>query len=201
MNPALIAIIVLLVVLLLVGFGMYNGLVRRRNGVGNGWSYIEVELKRRHDLIPNLVETVKGYAAHEQETFDRVVEARNAAMHASGGPAALSGPENALGRALQGLFALREAYPDLKASTAFLELQEELTATEDRIAVARRVYNANVRDYKNALQTVPQMWFARFGSFPPAEFFQAAEGDRAQPNVGDLLPNTSPGESEIPHGQ
>ena len=162
MKSTPIVIIVVLFLLFIVSVAMYNGLVRRRNDVANGWAYIEVELKRRHDLIPNLVETVKGYAAHEQQTLEKIIAARNSAMQATGDPVARSGPENALGRALEGLFALREAYPDLKANAQFLELQDELAATEDRIAVARRVYNANVRDYKNALQSVPQMWFARF---------------------------------------
>ncbi len=185
MSPGL-AVLGLIVVVAIICFSMYNGLVRRRNDVSNGWAYIEVELMRRHDLIPNLVETVKGYAAHEQETLERAVAARNAARAVVPGPAASSGPEQSLSGAVQQLIALGEAYPDLKANTQFLELQEQLADTEDRIAVARRIYNANVRDYRNALETVPQGWFARFGTFPKADFFQATESERKLQNLSEV---------------
>src|SRR5947199_2514309 len=132
----------------IVGFivMIYNGLVGKRVETQNAWSQIDVQLKRRYDLIPNLVETVKGYASHEKETFERVIQARNAAMNASG-PAAHAAAENALSGTLKSLFAVAEAYPDLKANTSFLSLQEELKSTENRIGFARQHYNDSVSGY------------------------------------------------------
>lgn len=175
-TGATIGIIVLILVVLaiLISVSMYNGLVRARNHVDNAWSQIDVQLKRRHDLIPNLVETVKGYAKHEQETFDKVVQARNAAINASSaGPAAQAEAENVLSGTLKSLFALSEAYPDLKANQNFLALQEELTSTEDRIAYARQFYNDRVLAYNNKCQTFPGSVFAGMFHFTTREFFDA----------------------------
>ncbi len=184
MKEILIVIVGAVFLIFCIVLLAYNGLVRKRNAVANGWAYIQTELKRRHDLIPNLVETVKGYAEHEQSTLDRVIAARNAATSAEARPASVGSAEAGLVGALNGLFALREAYPELKASEQFLSLQEQLAETEDRIAVARRIYNANVRDYLNALQTAPSMWIAGLGTFPPAEFFQATESESAPITIG-----------------
>lgn len=169
-----IVILVIVVLAILVSISVYNGLVRARNHVDNAWSQIEVQLKRRHDLIPNLVETVKGYAKHEQETFDKVIQARNAAINAqSGGPATQAEAENALSGTLKSLFALSEAYPDLKANQNFLALQEELTSTEDRISYARQFYNDRVLAYNNKCQTFPGSVFAGMFHFTTREFFEA----------------------------
>ncbi len=169
-----LVIVGLVVLVALIAISMYNGLVQARNHVDNAWSQIDVQLKRRHDLIPNLVETVKGYAKHEQETFDKVIQARNAAMNATaGGPAQQAQAENALSGTLKSLFALSEAYPDLKANQNFLALQEELTSTEDRIAYARQFYNDRVLAYNNKCQTFPGSVFAGMFNFEPREFFDA----------------------------
>src|SRR5687767_9340207 len=144
-------IAVLLVALVL----LYNRLVTLRNRVENAWAQVDVELKRRYDLIPNLVETVKGYAAHERDTLDAVITARTAALAAGGSPEQQSGPENALVDSLKQLLAVSERYPDLKANDQFLALQRELVNTEDRIQAARRFYNGNVRDYNRRVESVP----------------------------------------------
>ncbi len=171
---ALIIIVAVIVVVVLVFVSIYNGLVKLRNRVDNAWSQIDVQLKRRHDLIPNLVETVKGYAKHEQETLDRVIQARNAAMNA-GGVAATAQAENMLTGALKSLFALSEAYPDLKANTNFLELQEELTSTEDRVAYSRQFFNDTVLKYNNKIQTIPSNIVAGMFNFAVREFFEVEE--------------------------
>ena len=178
----LIVGIVFAVILLLI-VGMYNGLVRRRNQVDNAWSQVDVQLKRRLDLIPNLVETVKGYAAHEQKTLDAVITARNAAMAASPTPGSQATADNAVTGALRQLFALSEAYPDLKANQNFLALQEELSATEGRVAYARQFYNDSVLGYHNKLDTFPTLVVAKFGSFPRREFFEAEDTARQAPQV------------------
>ena len=154
------AVIVIVVVVVLLGLGLwvaFNGLVRKRNRTQEAWSEIDVELKRRHDLIPNLVSTVEGYAAHEQGTFEAVTEARANAVTAgaTGDPAKVAPAENALSGALRSLFAVAENYPQLRAVESFLQLQETLTATEDKIEYARRYYNTSARDYNIALQTLP----------------------------------------------
>ena len=131
--------------------------------IDNLWSNVDTELKRRYDLVPNLVETVKGYASHEQATFTEVIEARSAAVSSTGTPAEQAGDENMLVGALRQLLAVSEAYPDLKANTGFLELQQELVRTEDRIQAARRFYNANVRAYNTRVQSVPTNLVARIG--------------------------------------
>ena len=182
MSASLI-VIGLIALLVIVGIALYNRLVRRRNTVENAWSQIDVQLKRRIDLIPNLVETVKGYAAHEKETLDAVITARNSAMAAPANPAAQAQADNMLTGALRQLFALSEAYPDLKANQNFLALQEELTATEGRVAYARQFYNDSVLGYNNALQTFPTLIIAKMMSFKRREFFEAEPGAREVPKV------------------
>ena len=179
---ALIVIIVLVVVLVL-GIVLYNGLVRKRNQVDNAWSQIDVQLKRRLDLIPNLVETVKGYAAHEREALEAVIAARNTALAAPSEPAAQAVADNVVSGALRQLFALSEAYPDLKANQNFLNLQEELTATESRVAYARQFYNDSVLGYHNSLDTFPSLLVARLGGFQRKEFFEAEEQAQNPPSV------------------
>jgi LemA protein len=183
MTVALLVIIAILVLLALYAIWAYNGLIRRRNQIENAWSQIDVQLKRRLDLIPNLVETVKGYAAHERETLDNVIRARNAAMAAPDTPNAQADANNQITGALRQLFALGEAYPDLKANQNFLALQEELTATEGRVAYARQFYNDSVLDYNNKLQQFPTMIFARMLKFERREYFEADEAARTVPTV------------------
>jgi LemA protein len=180
----LIVILVLLVIVGLWAMGAYNGLVRLRNLVQESWRQIDVELKRRHDLIPNLVETVKGYAAHEKGVFEEVARARSAAITPGSGPAEQAQQENVLTQALGKLFAVAEAYPDLKASQNFMALQTELTNTEDRIAAGRRFYNANVRQLNTKIETVPTNIIAGMFHFVRAEYFEAEEPEvREAPTV------------------
>jgi LemA protein len=179
----LIILAVLAVLLVIWGIVAYNGLVQRRNRVENAWSQIDVQLKRRLDLVPNLVETVKGYAAHERETLDAVVRARNAALAAAPTPGAQAAADNVLTGALRQLFALSESYPDLKANQNFLSLQEELTATEGRVAYARQFYNDSVLSYHNKLQTFPSVLIARLFKFATKEYFEAEEGAQEVPRV------------------
>src|ERR1700680_1350094 len=185
--------IVLLVVLWF--FFTYNGLVAARNRTQEAWSEIDVELKRRHDLIPNLVSTVQGYVGHERGTLEAVTNARAAAVSAgaSGDPAKIGAAENMLTQSLRSLFAVTENYPDLKAIAAFTNLQETLTATEDKIEFSRRFYNGNVRDYNIKLQTLPTSLIAGALGFKPFGFFQADEADRAVPqvNFGNMPPTAS----------
>ncbi len=178
-------IIVIIVVVILVGYVIvaYNGLVRSKNQIENAWSQIDVQLKRRIDLIPNLVETVKGYAAHERETFEAVIAARNSAIAAPDTPAAQAAADNVLSGALRQLFALGEAYPDLKANQNFLALQEELTATEGRVAYARQFYNDSVLTYDNKLESFPTVIIAKIFSFEPKEYFEAEDQARVAPTV------------------
>jgi len=158
---------------------LYNGLVKLRNRIENAWSQIDVQLKRRYDLIPNLVETVKGYAAHERETLEAVIQARNMAVSAQGvGDQAQA--ENMLSGALKSLFAVSEAYPDLKANQNFLNLQEELTSSEDRIAYARQFYNDTVNRYNTKTQTFPTVVLAGMFNFGQREYFEA-EGEATGP--------------------
>jgi len=175
-------ILALVVVTALYLVVTYNSLVLLRNRVREAWSDIDVQLKRRYDLIPNLVETVKGYAAHEQGTFEKVIQARNAAMSAKGikekGEA-----ENALSQTLKSIFALSENYPDLKAATNFLELQRELTDTEDKVQASRRFYNGNVLDLNTRLETFPTNMIAGILGFKASEFFEANDGERQAPKV------------------
>lgn len=182
MVPLLI-VLGIVVVLVIIAVVMYNGLIRRRNQVENSWSQIDVQLKRRIDLIPNLVETVKAYAAHEKQTLDAVIRARNAAIAAPSTPGAQAEADNMLTGALRQVFALSEAYPDLKANTNFLALQEELTATEGRVAYARQFYNDSVLGYNNSLDQFPTMIFARMMKFERREYFEADAGSRDAPKV------------------
>jgi LemA protein len=176
----LIVIVVLVVLIGLYVLVTYNGLVSLRNRIENAWAQIDVQLKRRYDLIPNLVETVKGYASHEKETLDRVIQARNAGMGAqSVGDQAVA--ENMLTGALKSVFALSEAYPDLKANTNFLQLQEELTGTEGRIAYARQFYNDTVYRYNTQIQSFPANVLANNFKFAEREYFRA--DDEARGNV------------------
>jgi len=176
----ILAVVALLVVLIVV---LYNGLVRSRNQVDNAWSQVDVQLKRRLDLIPNLVETVKGYASHEKSTFEAVINARSAAMAAAPTPGAQGQADNVLSGALRQLFALSEAYPDLKANQNFLAMQEELTSTESRVAYARQFYNDSVLGYHNKLDTFPTVLVAKMGNFPHREFFEAEDAARTAPTV------------------
>jgi LemA protein len=179
---AVIVVVALLVIVIAMVVPPFNGLVRRRNRVDASWSQIDVQLRRRYDLIPNLVETVKGYAAHESGTFEAVVQARNASVAASG-PAEAAAAEGPITAALGKLFALAEAYPDLKADANFRQLQSEITSTEDRIAYARQFYNDSVMKYHNKIDTFPGMVVAKMGNFPHRELFEADEADRAVPKV------------------
>ncbi|HET9543246.1 MAG TPA: LemA family protein [Acidimicrobiales bacterium] len=169
-----LAIIAVIVIVLVV---LYNGLVKLRNRIENAWAQIDVQLKRRYDLIPNLVETVKGYASHERETLEAVTQARNMAVNAQGvGEQAQA--ENMLSGALKSLFAVSEAYPDLKANENFLNLQEELTGTEGRIAYSRQFYNDTVLRYNTKIQTFPAVVIAGMMRFTPREYFEAEPESR-----------------------
>src|SRR3982075_3443056 len=177
-----IGVVVLVVVWLVL---TYNGLVTSRNRTQEAWSEIDVELKRRHDLIPNLVATVQGYVGHERGTLEAVTNARASAVAAgaTGDPAKIGQAENMLSQSLRSLFAVSENYPELKAITAFTNLQETLTATEDKIEFSRRFYNGNVRDYNIKLQTLPTSLIAAVLGFKAFGFFQADASDRAVPQV------------------
>ena len=175
-------ILAIVVLLVLWVFSTYNGLVTKRNRVDNAWGQVEVQTKRRYDLIPNLVETVKGYASHEAATFERVVQARNAAQSATG-PADQAQAENILTGALRQLFAVAEAYPELRASENFQQLQAELSDTENKIAVSRQIYNDSVLTYNNAVQVAPANIVAGIFNFDPREFFDAPEAAAEPPKV------------------
>ena len=175
----LIGLAVLVVLWLIV---TYNSLVRSKNRTDESWSDIDVQLKRRHDLIPNLMNTVKGYAKHESSVFEKVTQARTAAMQATS-PAALGQAENMLTGALKSLFAVAEAYPELKASQNFLELQRDLTVTEDKIQAARRFYNTNFRHLNIKLESFPTNLIGSSLGFQKREFFEIADGERANVEV------------------
>jgi LemA protein len=172
-----IGVIALIAIFLVVA---YNGMVRARNKVDEAWSGIDVQLKRRHDLIPNLVETVKGYATHEREVFENVSAARSAAINARG-PAEAGQAEGALTRALGGLFAVAEAYPQLRAAESFTELQRELANTEDQIAGSRRIYNGNVQSYNTKIQVFPNSMLAGPFGFTRREFFEIEDPADREP--------------------
>ena len=181
-----IVLIVIVVILVLFLVTTYNRLVTLRQRVKEAWSDIDIQLKRRHDLIPNLIETVKGYAAHERGTFEAVTNARAQAVAAgaTGSPQQMAQAENALTGALRSLFAVAENYPQLQAVQEFKDLSENLTATEDKIAFARRFYNGNVRDYNTALQTFPTNILAGTFGFRPEQYFELADQtDREVPQV------------------
>ena len=175
-----ILLAILAILLVLFGLG-YNRLVRLRNEVSTGWANIDVQLQRRGDLIPNLVETVRGYAAHERGVFEEVTKAR-AALQQAATPAAAGQANDILSAALGRLFAVAEAYPELKASQNFLRLQDELTDTEDKISAARRYYNSTVMHYNTGIQSLPWVLVAKPLGFGEREFF-AAEGDTSLPEV------------------
>jgi LemA protein len=179
---AVIVILAIVVLIILWAVVAYNGLVRLRNRVENAWAQIDVQLKRRLDLIPNLVETVKGYAAHEKTTLDAVIQARNQGASASG-PAEAAQADNVITGALRQVFALSESYPDLKANQNFLSLQEELSATEGRVAYARQFYNDSVLKYNTKIQQFPAAILAGVAHFGPREYFEAEEGAREAPKV------------------
>jgi LemA protein len=177
-----VVIVVVVVLLLLVLVSMYNKLVRLRNRSENAWAQVDVQLRKRYDLIPNLVETVKGYAAHERETFEEVTRARTAAQQAQG-VAEQGQAENMLTQAIGRLFAVAEAYPQLRATENFQQLQAQLSDVEQQIAISRQVYNDTVLSYDNALQTVPTSIIANMFNFRPREYFQTEDATRAAPRV------------------
>jgi LemA protein len=181
----LFVVIAIVVILILIFAGTYNSLVRLRNRVKNAWAQIDVQLKRRHDLIPNLVETVKGYTTHERETLEAVTNARNLAQKAIGtGVGAQSKAEGELSSALSRLLAVVENYPDLKANQNFLALQEELTSTENKISFSRQFYNDSVLNYNNKTQMFPSNIIASMTGFKAGEFFEVeAAAEREAPKV------------------
>ncbi len=183
MEPIGIVVIAVIVLLVIWAVAQYNGLVRLRNLVQESWRQIDVELQRRHDLIPNLVETVKGYAAHERATLDEVTQARASAAAPGSSPAQQAQQENVLTQALGRLFAVAEAYPDLKANQNFLQLQQELTNTEDRVAAGRRFYNANVRSLNTKVETFPSNLVAGLFHFSREEYFETTDAARQAPGV------------------
>jgi LemA protein len=168
---AFLLIVIILGILIAAFVGIYNSLVKLRNTADQSWSDIDVQLKRRHDLVPNLVETVKGYAAHERNTFEKVVQARNVAMQASS-PADKAQAENVLQTTLRSLFALAESYPELKANQNFIELQKELSNIEEQIQLSRRYYNAVVRDLNTKIESVPSNIVANTYGFRKKEYFE-----------------------------
>ena len=176
MSTTAIIVLAVIVVFAIWAISVYNGLIAMRQRVNQAFADVDVQLKQRHDLIPNLVETVKGYAAHERQTLEAVTQARAGAINAQqgGNVAQQAQAENVLSGALKSLFAVSEQYPDLKANQNFLQLQEELTSTEDRIAYARQFYNDSVLNYNNRIQTFPRNVFAGMLNFEKREFF---EGD------------------------
>lgn len=204
----MIIVWILLGLVVLLGIGgvvMYNGLIGLKNRVEEGWRQIDVELKRRHDLIPNLVETVKGYASHERGTLEEVMQARSAAMNGGGTPAAAAQTEGQLSQALGRLMAVAEAYPDLKANQNFLALQNELTSTEDRIASSRRYYNALVRELNTKVESVPSNLVAGIAGVHKAEYFETSAVEAVVPSISfgeqgpagagapQVAPSTQPG--------
>ncbi len=183
-----IIILGLLVLLVVLGIGMYNSLVRLKVQTDNAWADIDVQLKRRYDLIPNLVETVKGYAGHEKGTLEAVINARNRAMNATS-PGDKAQAENMLSGALKSLFALAEAYPQLRAIESFTSLQNSLSQIEDTVQNARRYYNAVVRDLNTKIQQFPTNIFANMLGFKPREFFEVtAPAEREAPKVSFNAP-------------
>ena len=182
MDPTVKIILIVVAVIVVIGLPMawYNKLIRLRQLIKESWGNVDVQLKRRYDLIPNLVNVVKGYAKHEQDTLQRVIEARNKAAASNGNIGEQASDEQNLVSATKGLFAVIEKYPDLKASGNFIALQSELVNTEDRIAAARRFYNGNVRDYNVTRTSFPTMLAAKFGDFPPADFFEVEDSSMRQ---------------------
>jgi LemA protein len=183
MSTGVILILVAIGVIIVYLFSAFNSLIKLRNRTQEAWSDIDVQLKRRYDLIPNLVETVKGYASHESGTFEKVIQARNAAMSAQGTKAKAEA-ENVLSGTLKSLFALAENYPNLKASDNFIELQRELRDTEDKVQAARRFYNGNALNLKTMIESFPSNIIASMFSFKPMDFFEIEEeAQRQAPKV------------------
>ncbi|GIU99302.1 MAG: hypothetical protein KatS3mg014_0918 [Actinomycetota bacterium] len=199
---ALWVVLGIVVLVVLGGIVSYNRFVSQRQLIRDAWANIDTELRRRYDLIPNLVETVKGYAAHERAVFEEVTRARAQAAAATGSPAEQAAAEGPLVAALRQLFAVAEAYPDLKANQNFLALQSELANTEDRLQTARRFYNANVRDYNRRVQQFPSMLIARMFGFREEEFFEIEEAIREagppQVNFTQEGPSVSFGPPGVP---
>ncbi len=199
----MIALIVVIVIVVVVALGLwstFNGLVRKRNQVDNAWSQIDVQLKRRHDLIPNLVSSVKGYMQFEQDTLTKVTNARAAAVAAGAqGPAAQAQAENALTQSLRSLFAVVENYPDLKANQNVMSLQEELTTTENKISFARQFYNDSVMSYNTKIQSFPSNIIAGMFNFTTRQFFEAEAADRELPQVDlSMAPQVQMGQPAQP---
>ncbi|HXH22087.1 MAG TPA: LemA family protein [Dehalococcoidia bacterium] len=192
----LIVVIAVLVLLVIMAVGIYNGLVSARFRVREAWSGIDVQLKRRSSLIPNLVETVRGYAAHERETLENVTRAR-AALDRAGSPAEAAQANNMLTQTLRSLFAVAEAYPDLKANQSFQQLQSDLTDTEDKIAYARQFYNRNVLAYNEKTSTFPSVIIANMFNFQPEEFFEAEEAAREDVRVS-FAPSAPAAQAQSP---
>ncbi len=178
----MILLLIIIVIIVIAFIAIYNGLVVKRTRVDNGWAQIDVQLKRRYDLIPNLVETVKGYAAHEKEVLEKIAELRSRAMGAKS-PQEAAEANNMLTSTLKTLFAVAENYPQLKANENFLKLQEELTATENKISFARQFYNDVVMDYNATIQKFPQTIIASMFNFKTREFFEAPAEERAAVKV------------------
>lgn len=182
MMPYLVILVLIVLVVAIFAIATYNGLVGKRNKVANSWSQIDVQLKRRFDLIPNLLETVKGYAAHEKQTFEAVMQARSNYM-ASGSREDVMKANGELTQGLSRLFAVTEAYPELKANANFQELQQELSKTEDKIMFARQFYNDVVMEYNNAIQMFPANIFANRYNFVEEPFFTIDENESAAPKI------------------
>jgi LemA protein len=190
MNPGLGALLLVLALVLIWVVATFNRFVRLRQHLRESWADIDVELKRRYDLIPNLVETVKGYARHEQEVLDRVVQLRNHALASQGNASSQAADESQLMLGVKQLFALAEGYPELKADRHFLELQRQLALTEDRIAAARRFYNGNARTLNALRESVPTNLIANMMEVQPATYFElSTEAERVVPRIG-LGPDT-----------
>ncbi|MFA5047477.1 MAG: LemA family protein [Patescibacteria group bacterium] len=183
MNNFIWIIVVIIAIIIVWLIMVYNKLVTLKNRTDEAWSDIDVQLKRRHDLIPNLIETVKGYASHEQQTLQKVIEARNVAMASGGDLKAKAEAENALSSTLKSIFALAESYPDLKANQNFLKLQDELSDTENKIQAARRFYNGNVRDFNIQVQIFPNNLINNMLKFKQFQFFEAAAEEKANVEV------------------
>jgi LemA protein len=179
MSTSTIIVIAVIVVIVLWAISVYNGLVTMRQRVNQAFADVDVQLRQRHDLVPNLVETVKGYAAHERGTLDEVIKARNTAVAAQG-PAQQAAAENMLSGALRQLFALSEAYPDLKANTQFQQLQNELADLENKIAASRRFFNNAVQEYNTSIQRFPAALFATSFGFTPKDFFDLGADRQAE---------------------
>ena len=183
MNSSLLVMLGIVVLLVFIVIGIYNGLVRLKNQVKNSWAQVSVQLKRRHDLIPNLLETVKGYMEHEKSTLENVVKLRQQAINITGDTASLAKIENQLSSTLKSLFAVAENYPDLKANQNFLALQEELASTENKISFARQNYNDSVMTYNTKIEVFPDCIIAGMFNFTKSDFFEIEEEDKEVPQV------------------